>query len=97
MLTFNQKAYCIDVSAEHPALIWIWRKHISRENSDLWWDMGSRLHSRVKAVHCGVTLQGLSTAQKIQDTAVSQKGYSKCVFGFRKSDSCWCSSTWYKH
>jgi hypothetical protein len=23
MLTFNQKAYCIDVSAEHPALIWI--------------------------------------------------------------------------
>jgi hypothetical protein len=35
--------------------------------------MDSQHHSRVKAVQCEVTLQGLSTAKKVQDTTVSRK------------------------
>jgi hypothetical protein len=77
------------------ALIWIGTKHIPRVNSDLWWDMGSLLHSESK--QSSMMLQGLSTAQWIEDTAVNWQDHGKCVLGLRRCDSCWFSSTWHNN
>jgi hypothetical protein len=58
-----------------------------------WWDMGAPLHTKVSVVQYGMASQVITT-KEIQNTAVSWMDHGRCVLGFRKSDSCWFSSTW---
>jgi hypothetical protein len=66
-------------------LVWTGGKHIPRVNSDLWQDMSALLDSSVKAVQHGMVSKGISTTQKIQDTAVSWQDHGRCVLGFRRN------------
>jgi hypothetical protein len=76
MLTFDQKAQHVSVSARHLQQSELESNmYIHRVNSD----MDALLHSRVTAVQHRMAPQGISTIQKIQATGVSWQDYGKYV------------------
>jgi hypothetical protein len=69
------------------ALVWTGRKHISRVNNDLRWDMGALLHSNVRASERSSTEWGPKKSappRKLKDTSVSWQDHGKCVLGFKR-------------